>query len=30
MLFFYTKQEQGDLTPAQARQLGQLVRKEFK
>ena len=30
MLFLYTKQEQGDLTPAQARQLGQIVRKEFK
>jgi hypothetical protein len=30
MLFAYTKQQQGDLTPAQAKQLGQLVRKEFK
>src|SRR5262245_17407970 len=30
MLFVYTKQQQGDLTPAQAKQLGQLVRKEFK
>jgi len=30
MLFLYPKQEQGDLTPAQAKQLGQLVRKEFK
>ena|SRR5687767_4145699 len=30
MLFVYTKQEQGDLTPEQARQLGHLVRKEFK
>jgi hypothetical protein len=30
MLFLYTKQHQGDLTPAQAKQLGQLVRREFK
>lgn len=30
MLFAYTKQEQGDLTPKQARILGQFVRKEFK
>lgn len=30
MLFVYTKQKQGDLTVAQAKQLGQLVRKEFK
>ena len=29
MLYAYSKNEQGDLTPAQARQLGQLVRKEF-
>ena len=30
MLFVYTKQKQGDLTAAQAKQLGLLVRKEFK
>ncbi len=30
MLYAYSKNEQGDLTPAQARQLGQLVREEFK
>ena len=30
MLFAYSKNEQGDLTPAQARLLGQLVREEFK
>ena len=30
MLFVYTKQEQGDLTPKQVKILGQLVRKEFK
>ncbi len=30
MLFAYTKQEQGDLTPKQAKNLGKLVRKEFK
>ncbi len=30
MLFVYTKQKQGDLTAEQAKQLGQLVRKEFK
>jgi hypothetical protein len=30
MLFAYTKQEQGDLTPKQVKILGQLVRKEFK
>ncbi len=30
MLYAYAKNEQGDLTPAQARALGQLVRKEFK
>jgi hypothetical protein len=30
MLYAYSKNEQGDLTPAQTRQLGQLVRKEFR
>lgn len=30
MLYAYSKNEQGDLTPTQARLLGQLVRKEFK
>ena len=30
MLYAYSKNEQGDLTPAQARFLGQLVREEFK
>jgi hypothetical protein len=30
MLYVYGKSEQGDLTPAQARALGQLVREEFK
>jgi hypothetical protein len=30
MLYAYSKNEQGDVTPAQARQLGQLVREEFK
>lgn len=30
MLFVYTKQEQGDLTPEQAKILGKLVREEFK
>ena len=30
MLFAYTKQEQGDLTPKQVKILGRLVRKEFK
>jgi hypothetical protein len=30
MLYAYAKNEQGDLTPMQARQLGQLVREEFK
>jgi hypothetical protein len=30
MLYAYAKNEQGDLTPAQARRLGQLVREEFK
>ena len=30
MLYAYSKNEQDDLTPAQARMLGQLVREEFK
>lgn len=30
MLYAYTKSEQGDLTPAQTRALGKLVREEFK
>lgn len=30
MLYAYSKNEQGDITPAQARMLGALVRKEFK
>ncbi len=30
MLYVYLKSEQGDLTPGQARALGQLVREEFK
>ena len=30
MLYVYSKNEQGDLTPRQARTLGQLVREEFK
>ncbi len=30
MLYAYTKSEQGDLTPAQVRILGRLVREEFK
>jgi hypothetical protein len=30
MLFCYAKNEQGDLTSAQARTLGRLVREEFK
>ena len=30
MVYAYTKSEQGDLTPAQTRQLGRLVREEFK
>ena len=30
MVYGYTKSEQGDLTPAQTRQLGRLVREEFK
>jgi hypothetical protein len=29
MLFAYAKNEQGDLTPAQARALGRLIREEF-
>lgn len=29
MLYAYAKNEQGDLTPAQARALGQLIREEF-
>jgi hypothetical protein len=29
MLYMYTKTEQGDLTPAQVRVLGRLVREEF-
>ena len=29
MLYAYAKNEQGDLTPAQTRALGQLVREEF-
>jgi hypothetical protein len=29
-LYAYSKNDQGDLTPAQARTLGQLVREEFK
>src|SRR5712691_7840606 len=29
MLYAYAKNEQGDLTPSQARLLGQLVREEF-
>jgi hypothetical protein len=29
MLYAYSKNEQGDLTPAQTRRLGQLVREEF-
>lgn len=29
MVYAYTKSEQGDLTPAQTRQLGRLVREEF-
>lgn len=29
MLYAYAKNEQGDLTPAQARVLGQLIREEF-
>ena len=30
MLFIYAKSAQGDLTPQQARQLGRLVREEFR
>ncbi len=30
MLFAYSKNEQGDLTPAQAKALGRLIREEFK
>ena len=30
MMYVYSKAEQGDLTPGQARTLGQLVREEFK
>ncbi len=30
MLFAYQKNKQGDLTPAQMKQLGKLVREEFK
>jgi hypothetical protein len=30
MVYAYAKSAQGDLTPAQARQLGRLVREEFK
>jgi hypothetical protein len=30
LLYAYTKSEQGDLTPEQTRQLGRLVREEFK
>jgi hypothetical protein len=30
MLYIYTKAEQGDLTPVQVRQLGRVVREEFK
>ena len=30
MLYVYSKTEQGDLTPAQTRVLGRLVREEFK
>ena len=30
MVYVYTKSEQGDLTPAQTRQLGRVVREEFK
>ena len=29
MLYIYAKSDQGDLTPAQTRQLGRLVREEF-
>ncbi len=30
MLYVYAKNEQGDLTPAQAKTLARLVREEFK
>lgn len=30
MLYVYAKSQQGDLTPAQTRQLGRVVREEFK
>lgn len=30
VIYAYSKNEQGDLTPSQARRLGQLVREEFK
>ena len=30
MVYAYTKSEQGDLTPAQTRQLSRVVREEFK
>jgi len=30
MVYAYTKSEQGDLTPAQMRQLSRVVREEFK
>ena len=30
MLFAYAKNDQGDLTPAQAKTLGRLVREEFR
>lgn len=30
MLYVYSKNDQGDLTPAQIRPLGQLVQEEFK
>ena len=30
LLYLYAKNEQGDLTAAQSRQLARLVRKEFK
>jgi hypothetical protein len=30
MVYVCTKSEQGDLTPAQTRQLGGIVREEFK
>ena len=30
MLYAYSKSDQADLTPAQARRLGQIVREEFK